>query len=149
MASMRDGCGGEWIVWFSENIAGYKCISPEDGLIDNLQSIIKNVPKEYSEFINEPAFSMDMATCIWFYKDEQWIKHGKSIEWLIDLNNIIAWKAKDYYAWAIEYYECEIDLTIVHSIFNGTINKTLIKKLNPQIIMNDLLEETEEMGIVF
>lgn len=67
----RNGIYARWMwwgmdSWFSENIAGYKCISPEDGLIDNLQSIIKNVPKEYSEFINEPVVTRVKKTGIHF-----------------------------------------------------------------------------------
>ena len=39
MASMRDGSGGHWFLLFTDRFIAYKCISPEDGLIDNLDEL--------------------------------------------------------------------------------------------------------------
>ena len=64
MASLRDGSGAEWFLWFSGQLAGYKCMSPEDGFMPALESVKATIPPEYKPFITEPAFSMDRATCI-------------------------------------------------------------------------------------
>ena len=39
MASMRDGSGGHWFVLFEPDNVAYKCISPDDGFIDNFEEI--------------------------------------------------------------------------------------------------------------
>jgi hypothetical protein len=77
MASMRDGEGGCWFILFFGNNIGYKCISPEDGTIDNLQEIKKQIPATYQSFINEPAFYVDDATSIWILINGKWNVFGK------------------------------------------------------------------------
>ncbi len=94
MASLRDGCGGEWFLWLSGPFAGYKCLSPEDGLMPNLDGVKSHVPNGYSSFLSEPAFSMNLATCIWYWHDSKWFKHGLTVERLIDLEDIRKWTLK-------------------------------------------------------
>lgn len=147
MGSFRDGCGGELFLWITGELAGYKCLSPEDGLMSGLQAAKEGASGEFSSFITEPAFSMDQATCIWFLENSEWVKHGNSVNCLIDLNAITNWEAHDYHAWAIEYYEREIDLEVVEKIFGGEFSEELAKKLNPDIEMRDLLAELQEIGI--
>ncbi|MCE0557459.1 MULTISPECIES: hypothetical protein [unclassified Motilimonas] len=147
MGSLRDGCGGEWFLWFSGELAGYKCLSPEDGLMPELQEAKESASEAFGSFINEPAFSMDQATCIWFLENSQWTEHGKPVKWLIDLKAITNWEASDYHAWATEYYEREIDLEAVEKILSGEFSEDLAKKLNPDIEMSELLAELPEIGI--
>lgn len=147
MGSLRDGSGGEWFLWISGALAGYKCLSPEDGLMSELQEVKESASTTYESFITEPAFSMDQATCIWYLEDSQWVKYGKSVNWLIDLNTVSNWSANDYQAWAMEYYEVDIDLGSIEKIFDGQFSEELAKKLNPDIDMLVLLSELPEIGI--
>lgn len=147
MGSLRDGCGGEWFLWVSGEIAGYKCFSPEDGLMSDFDLVKSNAPEGYKEFFAEPAFSMDHATCIWYVENSEWVKHGKPVNWLIDLEDISNWSAKGYHAWATDYYEQDIDLATVEQIFGGQLNEQLVRKLNPDIEMGELLDELSEIGI--
>lgn len=147
MGSFRDGCGGEWFLWVSGNLAGYKCLSPEDGLMFDLQETKNKASNAYRSFITEPAFSMDQATCIWYLKNSKWLKYGKSVKQLIDLEVISSWKAGDYHAWAAEYYEREINLSAVEKIFNGQFSEEIAKTLNQEIEINVLMKELPEIGV--
>ncbi len=147
MGSLRDGCGGEWFIWISGDLAGYKCLSPEDGLMSELQEAKDSASSAYYSFITEPAFSMDQATCIWYLENAKWVKHGKPVNFLIDLKTISNWTASDYQAWATEYYERDIDLSAIENILGGQFSEELAKKLNPDIDMSELLAELPEIGI--
>ncbi len=147
MGSLRDGCGGEWFLWFSGELVGYKCLSPEDGLMSELEEVKESASGAFHSFITEPAFSMDQATCIWFLENSKWVKYGKPVNWLIDLQAITGWKASDYREWATEYYEREIDLEAVEKILGGEFSEEIVKTLNPDIEMSELLEELPEIGI--
>ncbi len=146
MASLRDGSGGEWFLWISGKLAGYKCVSPEDGLMPDLERIKETLPLEYNPFVNEPAFSMDQATCIWYLKDSSWIKHGLSVKWLIDLDEVSGWTAEDYHAWAVDYYEIEISLLDIKSLFENRFSEELAIKMNPSVNLTDLLKDLQEIG---
>lgn len=149
MGSLRDGCGGSWFFWFCGDTAGYKCLSPEDGLMPttDLDKVKADASEAFNEFVTEPAFSMDQATCIWFLEESKWVKHGNTVNWMIDLQKVIDWKASDYHAWATEYYEREFDLDAIEKVFLGAFNIELAKKLNPDIDVETLLAELPEIGI--
>ncbi|MBT2788370.1 MULTISPECIES: hypothetical protein [unclassified Halomonas] len=147
MGSLRDGCGGEWFLWISGDLAGYKCLSPEDGLMPDLKEAIERVPSAYENFITEPAFSMNQATCIWFLKNSKWVKYGRSVKSLIDLEAISTWMPNDYCVWAAEHYEREIDLGATVKIFKGEFSEEIAQILNPKIVMSELLAELSEIGV--
>jgi hypothetical protein len=147
MGSLRDGCGGEWFLWLSGDLAGYKCLSPEDGLMSDLQEAKNKAPSAYNFFITEPAFTMNQATCIWYLEKSKWVKYGKPVNRLINLEAIFNWASRDYQAWANEYYEREIDLAAVEKIFNGEFSEEIAKTLNPEINMSELMAELPEIGI--
>lgn len=146
MASLRDGSGGEWFLWISGQLAGYKCVSPEDGFMSDLESVKATLPPEYYPFVTEPAFSMDRATCIWYLKESSWIKHGLSVKWLIDLEAVMGWTAKDYHAWAVDYYEIDIDLLDIQSLIENRFSEKLAIKMNPAVSLIDLQDDVKEIG---
>lgn len=147
MGSLRDGCGGEWFLWISGDLAGYKCLSPDDGLMLDLQAAKDKADSSYKSFITEPAFGMDQATCIWYLENLKWIKYGNPVNDLIDLETISSWMPTDYQSWATEYYECDIDLLAIEKIFDGEFSEEIVRKLNPEIDMSALLSELPEIGI--
>lgn len=149
MGSLRDGCGGSWFFWVCGDSAGYKCLSPEDGLMptSDLEKIKSDASEVFNDFVTEPTFSMDEATCIWFLEKSNWIKHGITVNWIIDLQTVIDWNASDYHTWATKYYERELDLDVIEKIFFGEFNTDLAKKLNPTIEIEHLLAELPEIGI--
>jgi len=147
MGSLRDGCGGEWFLWVSGDLGGYKCLSPEDGTMPDLQEAKDKAPSTYKGFITEPAFSMDQATCIWYLENSKWEKYGKPVKYLTDLDAISSWMPSDYQSWATEYYEREIDLGAIEKVFNGEFSEDIAKTINPEIEMSELLSELPEIGI--
>ena len=146
MGSLRDGSGGQWFLWTSGHLAGYKCVSPEDGLIANLEEVKLQFPEVYKPFINEPAFTMDHATTIWYLTNNEWVKHGKSVKYLIGLDTISNWGPKEYISWASEYYEREIDLVAVQNIFAQEFSEKDAKLLNKKIDLINLEKEILEIG---
>ncbi len=151
MASMRDGEGCFWYVWFQGENIGYKSISPHDGLMSKkeLDDIKNNIPKEYEEFINEPAFYIDDATEIWLLKDLKWIKYGiTDITEIIDLSEIFKWSATEYKEWAEYYYEKDIDMEALNKVFDFTLDRDDILKLNPEAVIDDIFEFMKEMELL-
>ena len=67
MASMRDGSGDEWFILFDDAGAAMKGFAHKlAGDSSFLSEIQRQVPRDFSEFLNEPAFSMQHATfCLW------------------------------------------------------------------------------------
>jgi hypothetical protein len=112
----------------------------------DLESVKATLPPEYNSFITEPAFSMDRATCIWYLNGSSWIKHGLSVKWLIDLEEVSGWTAKDYHAWAIEYFELDISVLDIQSLFENRFSEELATKINPTVSLADLQTDLEEIG---
>jgi len=146
MGSMRDGCGGEWFLWTSGGLAGYKCVSPEDGLMKNLEEVKLKASKEYEPFISEPAFSMDRATSIWYLKGTKWEKYGKNVDWLIGLDTVSNWGPSEYVSWATDYYEREISLPAVQKLFSNELSERTAKLLNKERDFNELAKEVLAIG---
>ncbi|KHD11346.1 hypothetical protein PN36_20455 [Candidatus Thiomargarita nelsonii] len=147
MGSFRDGSGGEWFFLSSGQFAGYKCLSPEDGIMPDLENVKSQFPSEYRSFITEPAFSMDLATCLWYLHESKWVKNGLTVKWIIDLAEITNWTAKDYHTWAVDYYERDFDVLDIDKLFENQFNEELAMKLNPEIDINKLRVELVEIGI--
>ena len=134
MASMRDGSGTSWWIVFKDDLCAYKFISPNDGLIQDYSKLKKSLPSTYDWFINEPAFCIDEATSIWFWLDNAWQKHGIGIpNNYCALNRVKSWSPSDYARWASEYYETNITTDSIANIFDGQINDSIIKLLNPEM----------------
>ena len=56
-------------------------------------------------------------------------------------------KQKEYIQWAEEYYETKIDAKVVTEIFEfKRLDERMISNLNPNIDLNDLLKDINEIG---
>ncbi|QDU05324.1 hypothetical protein V6x_50600 [Gimesia chilikensis] len=147
VGSLRDGSGGQWFLWIKGDLAGYKCLSPDDGCMPDLEVVLRETPEAYQSFIREPAFSMDQATCIWFIQNSDCVRYGLPVQFLIDLETVSQWKAGDYLEWARDYYERDFDLGGIEKIFRGEFSTELAQTLNPQINLKDLQADLLEIGI--
>jgi len=147
MSSLRDSCGGEWFILFFGDRVAFKCTSQEDGLADNFEEIKNSMPKEYSGFISEPAFSMDSGSCIWYLEGNEWVKLGINISDLPNPDTIQDMTPMDYCHFAEEIYEKEVDSNLVESIFNGKFTLETATKINPRVDLNNLKLELKEIGI--
>lgn len=147
LASMRDGCGNHWFLWLREDLAGYKCLSLDDGVMRNIESARNTFPVQYKDFLDEPAFTIDEATCIWHLSGSEWVKHGLSVRQIIDLEEVLAWTAEGYHSWATDYYETDIDITGVRGLFERPFNDEVARQLNPEVDLPQLKSEWEEIGL--
>ena len=147
VASMRDGSGNHWFLWLCRDLAAYKCCSLDDGLAGDVEGVKSTFPHEYRGFLDEPAFSMGEATCIWRWGGSEWIKHGLAVRDMVDLERVVAWTADDYGSWARAYYEIDIDGTCLQRLFDGEFSERLAMKLNPDVDLVQLKSDMEEIGI--
>ena len=147
MASLRNGSGGEWFFLFEQDNVSFKCTSPEDGIEKNFEDIKKLVPKRFNSMINEPAFSMDYGSCIWYIENNQWIKLGREIKCLPNPETIQKMSANDYCQYALNYFEKNINPNFVDSIFKGNFSIDLSMKINPALDLETLSQDIIEIGI--
>jgi len=147
MASLRDGCGGEWFLWLSGELAGFKCLSPNDGVMPDLEKVKRTFPQAYRPFVAEPAFSMEAASCIWYLDGTEWRKFGLSSVSLIDIDDISHWTPSDYHSWASGYYDVDIDIKLIDKLLKGEFSEELAKNLNPKVDMSKLKLDLDEIGI--
>ena len=68
------------------------------------------------------------------------------MKWLIGLDEVSGWTAKDYHAWAVEYYEIDISLLDIQSLFENRFSEELAIKMNPSVNLTELLKDLEEIG---
>ncbi len=81
MASMRDGSGDDYFILFNSCgaiIKGFAHESPMSPFVNEpikvWRGVLDNVPREFQDFLSEPAFSIEATTfCIWRrYSDSSW-----------------------------------------------------------------------------
>jgi len=147
VASLRDSCGGEWFIWFSDDLIGFKCTSPVDGLASDFANLINQLPDSYAPFINEPAFSMDNGSAIWYIESGVWNKYGLNIADLPTPESVIKMSAKNFCVFAEEMYEVELDEQIVGKILEGQFEFEMVSALNSDMDISELKKELLEIGL--
>lgn len=157
MGSMRDGEGNDYFILFNESGAAIKGCYLDGGGSGN-ENLIKEVnlkiPEIYLDFKTEPAFSISEASFVcWFDRfSGVWQKlDGINNEIYDDgYEYLTKWlrEGSDFYkVWAEEYYEKNIDLSLVKDIFDfNPLDISLIKSINIEIDENLLLEDIKEIG---
>ena len=163
IASMRDGSGDEmWMLFTSAGaiIKGFAHESPVSPYIKNPPSvwpgILDSVPAIFSDFLNEPAFSLsDTTFCIWRTKNDRTWQHG-DIEFpegsndpdgSVGLLAMMDGNPQTYQAWAEYYFERPIDLSsVIHIYKHHPLTDELIKKLNTDTSMQEIISDVDEIG---
>ena len=147
LGSMRDGEGDDYFILFIKTqplgVIG-KVFSKNSSISNNeVASIIDRTPKHYAAFCNEPAFSIsEMSFCFWT-EDCKWIAipRNNNLEYLGFLVD-----SKMYSDWASKYDETSICKDAVDRIYNfEPLNKDLIKMLNPNVTMTDIIDDIKEI----
>lgn len=172
MASMRNGCGDSYFIFFNPQgaiIKGYVQASlmgqyavkhdhPWPGVLDY-------VPEEFKDFLSEPAFLINEASfCIWRKSTDDLWNIGKIDFLKKDIDNliypvnddpdgssklffIIDGRPQTYQKWAERYYQVEVKLSIVESIYrHDPISTRLVTALNPSVQLEDLKDDIAEIG---
>ena len=159
MASMRDGSGDEWFLLFHSHGAALKGFAHELSNAyggDFAKRIRQTVPSEFTSFLNEPSFGMDLATfCLWRLRtDGNWsvVTDGDGTGPIVDdgsaeLLELLDGQPETYRAWAADYFEREIDLSAIRMIYSHqTLDESLVKTLNPDLSLMDVLADAKEIG---
>jgi hypothetical protein len=163
LASMRNGLGDEYFVWFSDPgviIKGFDHESEMSPYANEKLSlwpgVLDQVPSEFQEFLGDPSMPPEYTTfCTWrLCSDSEWhigqIGYPNSdpaadgSEWLLfalDEN------PATYTEFASEYYETNVDPDVVRSIYEQTpLSDAIVKKLNSELKITDLLGDIDEIG---
>jgi hypothetical protein len=159
MASMRNGAGDEWFLLFGPNGAALKGYAHEYPLAQDASfaaSIQKAVPSDFASFLNEAAFSMNNATfCLWRrVGDTRWnaVSQGKGTsspddDGSADLIGILDGNPETYRSFAIDYYEREIPLAAVETIYrHQALDEKLVSVLNPETEFSAATDEAAAIG---
>lgn len=152
MASMRDGCGDDWFLLFDSVGAALKGFCHELAEDKSFGAKIQaQVPGEFSEFLNEPAFSMQDATfCFWRKTyDSVWGKVEGSLlkDGSDELLAPLVAGPDGYVAWAEDYFEVPVSLQAVCAVFEHVpLTDEIIHTLNPDAELAFVYGEALEIG---
>lgn len=145
MASMRDGEGNEYFIYFSHlGVAGKVLF--ENNIQNPIESLDK-IPNVFENFKNEKAFNLDNATFFFWktYNDEKWFSSPNNLK-DYSLLSFINNSYKGYQEWAENYYEREIESQTLHEVFSSLdINSKQLAILNSELILEDLEEDRYEI----
>jgi hypothetical protein len=163
MASMRDGSGDEWFCLFNAVGSALKGFSHESPMSpwanDNKKvwpGVLDEIPPAFSDFLNEPAFSMqDTTFCLWrTHHDNAW--RTGTIEFpddeqdpdgSEDLLSILDGKPETYQQWAEEYYERPVSLSAVQRIYaHEPLTAQLVKELNSDVDIEIVRPDAIQIG---
>jgi hypothetical protein len=165
MASMRDGSGDHYFIWFTSQGAAIKGFAQESVLNpDNndgapYPEVFANFPQELSHFLKEPAFLIDDTTfCYWRrHSDQSWhsgnilfpANAGVDPDGSRDLLQILDGRASTYVRYAQEYFEIDIDEADVNHVYQlKPLNADLLSRLHSDRKLDQLADEIEEIGYI-
>jgi hypothetical protein len=159
MGSMRNGSGDEYFILFDSLGAimkGFAHESPMSPWANEAEQVwpgvLDQVPSEFADFLNEPAFSMSETTfCIWRRTaDESWqtgrieYPEDEDPDGSEDLLFILDGDPKTYKEFAEQYYERAIDLQSITSIYeHQPLTPDIVTKLNPEVSLENLSSDVE------
>lgn len=145
MGSMRDGQGSEFFFLFDAHGVAAKIYCKGSSLVT---PVLDDVPRDFSSFLEESAFSISNATCyLWRRrKEDRWTASPSNTN-EIPLLSFIVDKGEFYRNWAEFYYETCLDIKLVDALFrHEPLTEQLVVSLNPGTAIKSLLAEAEEIG---
>ncbi|HRG97192.1 MAG TPA: hypothetical protein PLR99_13155 [Polyangiaceae bacterium] len=172
MASMRDGSGDEWFLWFSAAGAALKgfaheaFMSPFGGRFTPAEQrgralypgLLAGFPEALAPFLDEPAFDLDQATFVlWRLREDTAWRHGDLVWPALEdgddpdgseaLLSPLAGRPEDYVAWAAEYFELEIaPEDAAHVLALRPLDGAIVARLGGERTLEELREDLEEIG---
>lgn len=146
-ASMRDGSGDQWFVWFAD--AGVVLL----GLAHEAPRIeaVENFPDELRYALEEPAFDpKHISFVIWrratddrYFTFEQLNEHDGSA----DVLEILDDSPQTYVAWASEYYDCKVDEAAVARIYaQQPLDAETVRLLRRDVDFEVIAERAKTLG---
>ncbi|RTL35657.1 MAG: hypothetical protein EKK48_28670 [Candidatus Melainabacteria bacterium] len=165
MASMRDGTGDHYFIWFTRQGAAIKGLA-QDSLLNPVHNdghpfpeIFAQFPAELSYFLKEAAFMIDDTTfCYWRRNcDNEW--HSGKIKFPANVGTdpdgsrtmlkILDGKPKTYVDYAREYFDLEIAEEDVKHVYQlKPLNAELLIRLHCERNLDQLSDEIKEIGYI-
>jgi len=162
MASMRNGSGDGYFILFDEHGAAIKGFDHEAAISpwatdppSIWPGMYDGVPDDFSSFLNEPAFSMEAVTfCVWRrYSDTAWQRGPVTLpagddpdgsDWLLA---IFDGDPETYQAFARDYYEVELPLEAIESVYRlAPLTDEIVLALNSELTAEDVVADALEIG---
>lgn len=162
MASMRNGSGDEYFIFFDKHRAAIKdfdheaIMSPWNSDTATIwPGMYDRVPNVFASFLSEPAFSMGEVTfCLWRqYSDIIWrcgideFPDGNDpdgSEWML---RILDNDPNTYREFAQDYYETDLPLAAIQQVYDHSpLNDELVVSLNPELTVIDVSADADEIG---
>ncbi|MBX9723663.1 MAG: hypothetical protein K2X81_19820 [Candidatus Obscuribacterales bacterium] len=165
MASMRNGSGNHYFIWFSSVGAAIKGFDHESMISPysngnqgrHYPGVLDHVPVEFAPFLNEPAFVINETTfCFWRrLKDSQW--HSGKVEFPAhagedpdgakNLLAILDGRPSTYVDHASDCFDIDVDETAVAHVYSlKPLTSGLLSRLNSERSLEDLSEDIAEIG---
>ena len=152
MASMRNGAGDEWFLLLDSVGGAIKGFAHELATDPAFaQAIPSQVPKDFSSFLGEPAFSMQDATfCYWRAANAaHWSKAAGAAgdDGSDELLALLTSGPSGYKAWADGYYEMEVPLEAVTQIYaHQPLTDAMVLALDPAADLASVYADADEIG---
>lgn len=163
MASMRNGCGDHYFIWFStvgvaiKGFAHESILSPVNNHGTHYPGVLDDVPKEFAGFLKEPAFIIhDTTFCFWRkQEDNEW--HSGTVMFPVNtdvdpggsktLLAILDGKPSSYVEFARNYFEVDLDEGDVEHVYKlKPLNTDLLARLHSERSLGELSEDIAEIG---
>lgn len=162
LASMRNGSGDSYFILFNSSGVVIKGYGHESSMaahtVDSGETwpgVLDEVPPEFEVIRTDPAFvAEETSFCIWRkYSDAQWqtgkidFPDGEDPDGSGDLLFILDGNPDTYRQWAGEYYEKNIPLDAVKSVYeHKPLTEQLVTSLNSERLIDDLNSDLDEIG---
>jgi len=162
VASMRNGEGDSYLVWFSPGGAVLKGFAHESPMSPYRAKppqiwpgIWDGFPSLFNDFLSEPAFISEETTfCIWrTFNDIGWqigaiqFPNEQDPDGSAGLLNILNGNPQTYQQWAESYYEKSISLSAINHIYDHRpLTEPIVTALNPSVSIQDLTSPLAEIG---
>jgi hypothetical protein len=164
MASMRNGSGDGYFLWFGQQGTVLKGFAHESAVWKHLRgrsdlalsSLTQQIPPELEPFLHEPAFSIEETTfCLWRQpQDSTWITwlppvppEVRFFDGSADLLMLLDGKPVTYQEWATDYYEIRPKRTALRAVYAHTpLTEDLLKRLGSPRTRDEITAELDEIG---
>jgi len=159
MGSRRNGSGDDWHILFGAfgtAIKGFSHERPLSGGQRFADQVQTELPRSFSPFLCEPAFSMDdINYCYWQEAaDTTWHKvmnPDEGVTFSEDGSSeeleLLCESAAAYVSFASEYFEMELSIDAVEAVFAHTpMTKQLAQALRPDVSFSLVKKDAKEIG---
>ena len=164
MASMRNGSGDDFFIWFGKPGAAIKgfaheaAMSPYRGGKKSgiFPGLVESLPAEFGYMLTEPAFvSEDMTFLIWRgVLDHEWktgpleFPAGADVDGSEDLLRHLDGDPEKYQAFASEYFEFDVELADIQKLFDQVpLTAALVESISSEATtLDEIREDIVEIG---